>query len=240
MVKSPLVRVILCLAVLALIGVTALALGTKSNFITTKDGRLAIATKAPSVIIPYDALHDAGLKTIAGNLSTYPYGTFFCCFGNTIAQEGSYGFPFTTWVAIPFTPTANATVTRIEASVGTFENPSEFELSLREDNNGLPGKVLKSVHIKNPSQYGACCTLDVGNDTAGIPVTKGTQYWIAATTRSKDVFEGGWAFNSTDMRSHPIASYCKGSSTYCGTTNNGKWVAGMSGDPLPAYAILGN
>ena len=79
----------------------------------------------------------------------------------------------------------------------------------------------------------------MGNDKAGIAVTGGTQYWIAATTTTKDVFQGGWAFNSTDMRSHPIASYCKGPSTYCGKTDNGKWVAVMSGDPLPAYARAG-
>jgi hypothetical protein len=236
MVKSPLARIALCLTVLALIGVTALALGTKQNFITTNNGRLAIATKGPSVVTPADL---RPWPTIAGNLSTYPFGTFFCCFGNTIAQEGSNGFPFTTWVAIPFTPTADTTVGRIEASVGTFGGTSEFELSLREDDNGLPGKVIKSFHITNPPTYGACCTLDVGTDKAGIPITGGTQYWIAATTTAKDVFEGGWAFNSTDMRSHAIASYCKGPSTYCGTTNNGKWVAGQSGDPLPGYAILG-
>jgi len=45
MVKSPLVRVLLCLAVLALIAVTALALGTKQNFVTIDGGRKAIATK---------------------------------------------------------------------------------------------------------------------------------------------------------------------------------------------------
>jgi hypothetical protein len=237
MVKSPLARILLCLAVLTLIGVTALALGNKQNIVLTNNGRMAIAVHSSTLITP--AIRDAKLTTIAGNLSTYPFGTFFCCFGNTIAQEGSGGFPFTTWVAIPFTPTANATVTRIEASVGTFGGTSEFELSIREDNAGIPGKPIKSFHITAPPTYGSCCTLDVGNDKAGIPVTAGTQYWIAATTTAKDTFEGGWAFNSTDMRSYPIASYCKGPSNYCGTTNNGKWVAGMSGDPLPAYAVLG-
>jgi len=95
--------------------------------------------------------------------------------------------------------------------------------------------------LKTPPIYGTCCTLDVGNDKTGIALTGGTQYWIAVTTSSKTTFAGGWAFNSTDMRGgYPIASYCKGPSTYCGTTDNGKWVAGLSGDPLPAYAILGN
>jgi hypothetical protein len=239
MTRKPVVLTVVGIAVLALVGVAALAAaGTNKGYVISDDGRTVTATKMPSFITP--ARRDAKLNTIAGNLSTYPFGTFFCCFGNTIAQEGSGNFPFTTWVAIPFTPSANATVTRIEASVGTFGGTSEFELSIREDKAGLPGKPIKSFHITSPPTYGACCTLDVGNDKAGIPVTAGTQYWIAATTTSKDVFEGGWAFNSTDMRSYPIASYCSGPSTYCGTTNNGKWVAGQSGDPLPGYAILGN
>jgi hypothetical protein len=92
MVKSPLARILLCLVVLALIGVTALALGTKSNFITTNNGRLAIATKGPSAVTPRDINRDAGLKTIAGNLSTYPFGTFFCCFGNTLPKRDRTAF----------------------------------------------------------------------------------------------------------------------------------------------------
>jgi len=244
MVKSPLARILLGLAALTLIGVAALALGTKPSYTLTNNGRNAVAAKGPSVITPRSPESDAGLKTIAGNLSTYPFGTYFCCFGNTLAQESS-NFPFTSWVAIAFTPATNVTVTRIEAAVGAFSSSDEgtgIQLSLREDNNGIPGKVIKNFAIATPPIYGSCCTLDVGNDKTGIALTAGTQYWIAATTTSKTTFAGGWAFNSTDMRGgYTIASYCKGPSNpdYCGT-NNGKWVAGVSGDPLPAYAILGN
>ena len=238
MVRKRIVLAAVCITLLALVGLAALALGPKTGYVFSDDGRTVTATRGPQFVTP--TVRDPSLKTIAGNLSDYPYGIFFCCFGNTIAEGGS-NFPFQTWVAIPFTPSANVTVTRIEASVGAFGGiTSGFELSLRADNSGLPGKVIKSFHIAKPPQYGACCTLDVGNDKTGIALTAGTQYWIAATTTSKDTnFLGGWAFNSTDMRSHPIASWCKGSSTYCGS-NSGKWVAGMSGDPLPAFAILGN
>jgi hypothetical protein len=195
MTRKPFVVTVVGIAVLALIGVAALAAaGTHKGYALSNDGRTVTATNVPHQLTP--ALRDAKLTTIAGNLSTYPFGTYFCCFGNTVAQEGSGGFPFTTWVAIPFTPTANATVTRIEASVGTFGGTSEFELSIREDSSGVPGKSIKSFHITTPPTYGACCTLDVGNDKAGIAVTAGTQYWIAATTTSKDTFEGGWAFLS--------------------------------------------
>ena len=105
--------------------------------------------------------------------------------------------------------------------------------------NNSPGSPIKTFNIKTEPTYGSCCTLDVGNDKAGIPVTKGTQYWIAVTTSKKQTaFAGGWAFNSTDMRSYEIAGWCEGSSTYCGS-NSGKWVVGQSGDPLPAYGVLG-
>jgi hypothetical protein len=235
MVKSPLARILLCVAVLTLVGLTALAVGTKQNLVTSSDGRMAIATNPPRVITP--AIREPKLITIAGNLSDFPFGTFFCCYGNTIAEGGS-NFPFQTWVAIAFTPSANATVTRIEASVGTFGGTSGFELSINNDSSGVPGTVIKRFHIKAPPPYGACCTLDVGNDKAGIPVTSGTQYWIVASTTAKDTnFLGGWAFNSTDMRPHQAASWCKGSSTYCGS-NSGKWVAfnGL----LPAFDVLGH
>src|SRR4029077_12266478 len=127
MVSKPFTRVLICLAVLALIGVSALAVGSKSQFLTTNDGRMAIATHPPQHITPSNQ-DDAKLTKIGGNLSTYPFATYFCCYGNTIAEGGS-SFPFQTWVAVAFTPTADATVTKVEASVGTFGGASGFELS---------------------------------------------------------------------------------------------------------------
>jgi len=241
MVKSRLARILLYLIVLALIGVTALALGTKPNYILTNNGRNAVAAKGPSVVTPRDIRSDAGLKTIAGNISTYPYGVFFCCFGNTISGGGSGFLSTQFWEAIPFTPTADATVTRLEASVGTFGgvDAGAFQIQLLADNNNSPGDPIKTFDVKTEPTYGSCCTLDVGNDKAGIPVTAGTQYWIAITTSKKQTaFAGGWAFNSTDMRSHEVASWCSPTDTYC--SDGGKWVVGQSGDPLPAYAILGH
>ncbi len=239
MTKSPLARILLCLTALTLVALAALAVNSKSNYSFSQDQRTVMATKTPSFVAPTN--HDATLKTIAGNLSTYPFGTFFCCFGNTIAA-GPPNFPFQYWVAIPFTPTADATVTRVEVSVGTFggSDAGAFRIQLLADNNNSPGSAIKSFTIASEPNYGACCTLDVGKDKAGIPVTSGTQYWIAVTTSKKQTaFAGGWAFNSTDMRSHEIAGWCEGSSTYCGS-NSGVWVVGQSGDPLPAYAVLGN
>lgn len=224
---------------LLLVGMAALALSSKAGYVFSNDARTVTATKGPQSVTP--AVRDAKLTTIAGNLSDYPYGVFFCCFGNTIAA-GPPNFPFQVWVAIPFTPKADATITRMEVSVGTFGggDAGAFQIQLLADSNNSPGSPIKTFDVKTEPIYGECCTLDVGNDKSGIPVNSGTQYWIAVTTSSKQTtFAGGWAFNSTDMRSYEIASWCEGSSKYCGN-NSGKWVVGMSGDPLPAYGILGH
>ena len=106
--KTPLTHIVLCLIVLTLAGVAALAVGPKRNIVTSADGRMAIATKAPSVVTPA-VREDAGLTTIAGNLSDFPFGIFFCCYGNTITGSGS-SLGFELWEAIPFTPSSNISV----------------------------------------------------------------------------------------------------------------------------------
>lgn len=239
MVKSPLARVLLCLTALTLIGVTALALGSHRDIVTSADGRQAIATKAPSVITPRDVNSDAALKTIAGNLSDYPFGTFFCCYGNTIAGISS-ALGFEVWLAIPFTPAADATVNKLETSVGYIESAdTKFDLSLYTDASGVPGKSIKTFLATAGTTFGSCCTLVTAHDAAGIPVKAGTQYWVVVSTNDKKhpTFFGAWAFNSTDMRSHPAASWCKTTGSQCGS-NNGKWVAIQ--DLLPAFGVLGS
>jgi hypothetical protein len=237
--RKPVVLTVIAISVLALVGVAALAVGPKPEYFFSQDGRILSSTKLPHTITP-TGFRDPSLKTIAGNLSTYRFGTFYCCLSDDIAQGGAH-FPFQTWLAVPFTPTANATVTRIEAPIGVFPGATGgFELSLREDNAGIPGRVLKSFHIANPIVFGTCCVLDLGNDKAGIPVTAGTQYWLAGTTtKGKTDFVGAWALTSTDMRSYTLAVWCKSTGNQCGA-NNGKWALVSSGDPMPAYAVLGH
>jgi len=235
-VKKKLGCSLLCMTLVMLAGMTAMA-ADDTGIQLNRDGRLAIATKAPSTVTP---AHVDPPATISGNLSDYPFGTFFCCFGNTIAGINS-ALGFEVWVAIPFTPAADMTVHKLEASVGWIENTdTNFLLSVYNDASGVPGTPIKSFKVVAANEYGACCSLVTASSATGIPVTKNTQYWLVVSTSDKKhgAFFGGWAFNSTDMRSHPIASYCKSTGTQCGS-NNGKWVAGMSGDPLPAYAVIG-
>ena len=51
-------------------------------------------------------------------------------------------------------------------------------ISLNETSNGFPGKPLHTWSLKNLSAYGTCCTLEVAKDGKGLPVKKGTKYWV--------------------------------------------------------------
>lgn len=66
---------------------------------------------------------------------------FFSIFGNTVAQGGA-NFPFQTWVANPFTPTANANLAAIQVAVGRLgSGTSGFEVGLYNDAGGIPGTL---------------------------------------------------------------------------------------------------
>lgn len=222
------------LALWALASVTLLA-SDKNGIVLSQDARRMIATDAPSSITP--AIEDdADLVTISGNLSTYQYATFFCCFGYTIAGPDS-GLGFTSWVAVPFTPSQNMTVNKVEVAVGYYTANVPVTLSVNNDANGVPGSVIMSGNANVPYPYGDCCTLVSASSAAGVAVTGGTQYWLVVGTSATNTnFFGGWSDNSTDMRPHPFASFCQSSGSQCGA-DNGKWVAGQI--VLPAYAVLG-
>jgi len=225
----------ICLALLLLTTMMALA-ADHSNL--TLNQREVIA-KYPSTRITRAALRDPALTTIAGNLSTYPYGVFFCCFGyyitglhNLLNVVPEY------WQAVPFTPAANMTVNEVDASVGWVEGVNAVVLKLAQDSKGLPGKTIHTWTAKNLEGYGGCCRLATGKSTTGVAVKKGIQYWFVVGTNTNDenIF-GSWALNSTDMRSFPFASFCDDSGQGNCNGTSGKWspVSGV----LPGFAVLG-
>ena len=224
------------IALLAMATLTLQASG-RHNYEFSSDGR-QVRVQNPSAAVTPAPEVGSKFKLIAGNLSAYPQATYFSIFGNTIAQGGA-NFPFQTWVANPFTPTANATVAAIQVAVGRLgSGTSGFEVGLYNDASGVPGTLIKSVHIPGSkvSIYGECCALDTAS-FGGVPVTAGTQYWVAATTTSEDTDIYGWNFNTTNMTALPSASWCSGSATYCGA-NSGIWVP-YSYTQL-AFRVVGN
>jgi hypothetical protein len=229
--RKPVVRIVLVLSVLTLAGIVALAAGGHHGIVTSQDGRQSIATHGSSHITP-GVREPAGSTLISGNLSKYPNGVYFCCYGDTISGPNSF-LGAANWVAVPFTPNANFRVTEVQTSVGWGQNGTNgVTLSINADASGLPGSALASLDVTGLSNFGDCCTLTVGEGpgNSGVPVSKGTQYWLVVSTdTSTETTFDAWAFNSTDMTAHPYAFF---------NSTNGVWEA--SDGLLPGYAVWGH
>ncbi len=230
-------KTLLTLTVLALASLTAFA-ASRDGVVVSKNGRMTITTK-PAQTTTRTPSDDAGLVTIFDNIgSAYPKGTYWCCEGYTITGPTALsGFP-EYWEAGAFTPKADHTVTKVEAAVGFVEGVNGLVLGLYNDASGVPGTAIKTWALTNLPTFGSCCVVETKTDTAGIPVTKGTQYWIVLKTNKKE--STTWAafnVNDTDqVDPAPTAFYCSGTSSECG--NNNAWTAGES-QPGPAFAVLG-
>ena len=75
-------------------------------------------------------------------------------------------------------------VVAVEHNTGS---PNSFVLSLNADGGGLvPGNVIHRWFVKHAPKFGTCCALNVANDTRGLNVYKGTQYWVVAQTNKNE------------------------------------------------------
>jgi hypothetical protein len=143
---------------------------------------------------------DSGLVKIFSNLaSEYPNGAFWCCTGyNIMGPSSGVGEQ---WMAAAFTAHANHTVTKITVAVGYSQGTiNGAVLGLKDDNNGIPGKWLKSWTLSGLPTFGTCCTLVAGLDTSGIPVTAGQQYWVVVKTNANQLDTvDAWNVDDTDQ-----------------------------------------
>jgi len=227
--RKPVVRIALVLSVLTLAGVVALAsAGHHHGILTSPDGRFAIATQGSGHFTPA-AEPDSTLTVVAGNLSKYPLGVYFCCYGATISGPQSF-LGSENWAAVPFTPTANYTVKELRASVGWGQNGTNgVTLGLYSDASGLPGTVLFARNVTNLGTFGLCCTLAEAKDSTGVAITSGTQYWVVASTSSSTTTTfDAWAFNSTEQTYSTYAFF---------NTSNNAWLT--TSFVLPGFEVLG-
>jgi hypothetical protein len=143
---------------------------------------------------------DSGLVKIFSNLaSVYPNGEFWCCTGyNIMGPSSGVGEQ---WMAAAFTAHANHTVTKISVAVGYSQGTTNGAvLSLREDNNGAPGKTLKGWTLSALPVFGTCCALVEASDTSGIPVSAGQQYWVVVRTNANQLDTvDAWNVDDTDQ-----------------------------------------
>jgi len=215
----------LCLSLLLVIRLTAVA-GGKDGISTSKDGRQTIAASPISPFHPLESAPLSGLMRLYDNSSKYPLGVYWCCNGYTISGSAS-GVGATFADAMPFTPSANATVEEIGLAIGFISGTNEITVSLNADNGGVPGTSLGSFNVSNLPTFGECCSVELQSVGSGIPVTAGTQYWVVVQTTSpnSDTY-AAWNDNVTNQTLQPFAFW-----------ENGTWEA--TEGVLGAFAVVG-
>lgn len=201
-------------------------------FAQSKDGVVPINGGRDFVYVkPVDRTHPAqkpspGLVTIYSNLGTGS-NVYNGAAGTGVLGKNVPNQPFPEWVANGFTPTADHTVTQIQVGVTWAEGTNTVILSLNADNGGKPGQVLFITQFTNLPTFGTCCTLQTANLTTGVPVTKGTLYWVVLRTLSTN--QGTW-----DVWNNNFADL---QGPFSNSTGHG-WNK-QSTQELGAFAVLG-
>lgn len=135
------------------------------------------------------------------------------------------------FIAMPFTPKANATVTQAQVAVQwNSSGANQINLSVYSDSSGAPGTLIGGpVTVTNLPTYSTCCALTIGGFSPGVSVLAGTQYWIVADTplsgQGSD-FAGVWDFV-------PPAK------TTVGANEGGSWFSFQASISEPAGAVYG-
>jgi hypothetical protein len=226
------------LVLTALVFAAAAAIAAAQNDVVSRGNGTSVWGKhARMTLVPEpDAsrttthIQDSGLVTIFSNLAVkYPKGKYWCCTGYNVMgpAQGEQ------WMAAAFTPGADHTVTRIEVAVGYSQGRTNgVVLSLNRDNNGVPGKALKTWNVSGLPRFGTCCSLVVRSDNSGVPVNAGQQYWVVLSTNSKELDTvDAWNVIDTDQVDPATVA------TYPGTNN--RWNVFQT-TPGLAFAVKGS
>jgi hypothetical protein len=135
------------------------------------------------------------------------------------------------FIAMPFTPQSDAHILQARVAILWDEvGADQVNLSINEDSNGHPGKLLAGpVTVKDLPHYFACCQLAVANFSSAIAVKAGSRYWVVADTPASGEgsdFVGEWAGAVSPVL--PLASNASGTG----------WVT-FNGNGFPAGDVQG-
>jgi|HubBroStandDraft_6_1064221.scaffolds.fasta_scaffold177623_1 hypothetical protein len=210
------------------LGILALACGP----LAAQDVKLSpqVAVHQRSLIVQDADAPPAGLVKLFSNLGpkgdTYDDTQGYLVEGPTNPVTGDYQ-----WIADPFTPKKNSTVTEIEIALAyEGDGTNNAEVALYSDVKGLPGKALESWNVKNLPAADTCCKLVKVTSKKGIKIKKGKQYWVLGLTdKASTTAYDGWDFVYNDAVG-PIA--------FIGTATNGVWTSYTAG-PTQAFAVYG-
>lgn len=168
----------------------------------------------------------AGLVLIFGNLgpktSAFTSGGWFVSGPNY--SSGRH------FVAMPFSPKANSTVTQVQVAIQyNASGANQVDLSVYTDNAGKPGTLIGGpITITKLSNCCVCCTLTIGAFSPGVHVVAKAKYWLVADTPLSGTgsdFLGVW-------------NWVPPAKTLVGTNHTG-WISFPAAIQEPAGAIYG-
>jgi hypothetical protein len=188
-----------------------------------------IAAARPSgVVVPAQAPVD-GMTKIYSNLGSRT-DTYDDSVGYALSGPDNFHQNGRAYMAVPFTPAVDSTAKAVLIALSyNGEGTDAAVVGIFSDANGLPGKPLKLWGTGNFPVFGTCCKLVVLQDATGVPLTGGTQYWIAAGTGAKSkaaIYE--WDFTWNDS---------SGTVAFLNGFTDDQWLADY--DNLTAFAVYG-
>ncbi len=211
---------LLCLAVLSFTCVQLVAQDVAAHHPQN------VHVTASKVVTPA-AKVPAGTHVIFSNLGSET-NTYYAGNGWLVAGPASE-LGESQFIALPFTPAQNSTVTEIDTAVGyDGGGANQFDLELANDNGGLVGTPIARAQFTNLPTFGSCCTLNRWKLRTPASVTAGTQYWIVAVTPNSgtgDDFYGAWAFSIVDNFDYNVAG--------------SGWTSGIAFGGIPAGRVIG-
>jgi len=143
------------------------------------------------------------LGIIYSNLGTED-DVYDCCTALTSAGSAS-PVGEAVEVANAFTPATDATISQVQMALAYALGTNAITVSLRSDDNGLPGTAIAQWAPTDLPSLDTCCDLMTQDFPDGIPVIGGTQYWLVVrqTSASGDAWNA-WNLNTTNA-SGPFA-----------------------------------
>jgi len=140
------------------------------------------------------------------------------------------------WVASPFTPSGNFTLTQVDLALLAFTGTNGAVIELVNSQNGLPGStVLESWTVTNLTSGNVSLT-----SPGGVTLQSGIQYWLVAMPSADDTIDV-WRDEPTGLLTGTVvcAGPPNGGGVYgngCTTVSAATWVPVSA---LTAFDVLG-
>jgi hypothetical protein len=171
-------------AVAAPAGLTPSVDANGAHVVSLPHGATTPLARAPS--------HAAAGQAIYSNFSSDPNNLYDANTGWTLVSLDA-GLGFEQAVAVSFTPATTTHLKSVRLAIGLVNGTTPVQAELHADEGGLPGRLLASVAIENPYNFGACCAVD-SLPGQKYKVVAGRTYWIAVRA-SGDTY-AAWNYNN--------------------------------------------